>query len=116
MRPGEQSASVVHGVAAASWQVSQRHLRLVKPAALQLGLDAASVMVRAPSFVMVRSIGSAAINAAGCGGQSRLITPKNGLAVRPFPSHARPSRAPPLHVPSGTPSFGNASPSHVGQG
>jgi hypothetical protein len=110
-----QSALSSQGSALPLLQVSQKHLRCVKPGARQFGLAAESVFDLVP-VVFVRSIGSVAINAPPSGGQSRLVVPNAMFAVWPLTSQGSPAFAPLSHIPFCSPSFAAASPRHRGHG
>ena len=69
--PAAQSAFVEHAAAPASPQVSQKQLSAVNPGAVQSGLAAAKVSVCRP-VVRCSLMLSAAMFAAGSGGQSKL--------------------------------------------
>ena len=110
-----QSALLLHGSAAKSLQVLQRHFKVPKPGAVQLGFAADTVRVSVP-VELLRLIGSAATTAPETGGQSRLVLPQNRFIELPFTSHVRPAFGPTSQVPPRLPSFGVVSPTHFGHG
>src|SRR6266403_1179094 len=93
----------------------QRHVKVPKPGAVQLGFAADTVRVSVP-VELLRLIGSAATTAPEAGGQSRLVLPQNRFIELPFTSHVRPAFGPTSQVPPRLPSFGVVSPTHFGHG
>jgi hypothetical protein len=93
-----QSAFELQIVLAALLHVSQKHLRLVKPIALQFGLAADSVT----AWLLVESVSpdgmTVPMKSPVDGGQSKLTGPKSGLVS--VVVHAWPTRAPALHNPA----------------
>ena|SRR5438309_2837799 len=110
-----QSVFVLHGSAAASLQVLQRHRKLPNPGAVQVGFAADTVSVTVP-VVLLRLIGRAATTAPGSAGQSRLVVPQNGFTELPLTSHVSPAFGPASQVPPRLPSLGVVSPIHLGHG
>ncbi len=116
MPPGiGQSAFVAHGVEAASSQVSHWQRLVVHPPAVQSGLDVVKVRTLVP-VVLLRLIGSVAINAPESGGQSRLVEPNETFGDEPLMSQTLPLRWPPEQVPPRTPSLVVPSPMQFGHG
>jgi hypothetical protein len=100
---------VLHGSAAAVGQVLQK--QLPPPPAVH-GRLVPSVDV--PVVAGLKLTARSPMFDAACGGQSKLVVPKNGFT--PALSHGMPSRGPPTHAPCARPSRAVASPAHLGHG
>src|SRR5262245_19651410 len=83
-----QSASFRHPICEFPAHDPQAHFLPVAP--LQFGLCSVSAMVLLPLLVLSPLIDRVAMRPAADGGQSRLVVPKAGIDVVPFPSHASP--------------------------
>src|SRR5262249_46456608 len=87
-----QTASLAQGMLELPEQLL--HMHFLPGAPLQVGLDAESVLVTVPAFVLVRSTGSVPTSVPPEGGQSRLVEPNDGTGDSPFASHDAPACAP----------------------